>query len=151
MWQTVSANKRETMILNVSTNENKAKVTSIKSYKMSVWALGHCKTLSNIIKHRIHVWEQDDELTQLPCCHEFHTECVTAWLNKAANCPLCRWPTQHIISWSSTITLNKFWIPYIRRKTFPTDDPEWEEMQKQKIRAKKREEDLEMLHNSMFG
>ena len=42
------------MILNVSTNENKAKVTSIKSYKMSVRAKGvlgmvkHCQILSNI-------------------------------------------------------------------------------------------------------
>ena len=35
-------------------------------------------------------FEQDDELTLLPCDHEFHAECVTAWLNKAANCPLCR-------------------------------------------------------------
>jgi len=71
-------------------------------------------------------FEQDDELTLLPCDHEFHNECVTAWLNKAANCPLCR-------------------------KSFPTDDPEWEEMQKQKKRQARREEDLEQLHNSMFG
>ena len=37
------------------------------------------------------------------------------------------------------------------RKSFPTDDPEWEEMQKQKARTKQREADLENLHNSMFG
>ena len=37
------------------------------------------------------------------------------------------------------------------RKQFPTDDPEWEEMQRQKARVKRREEDLEVLHNSMFG
>ena len=42
-------------------------------------------------------------------------------------------------------------IYIIYRKQFPTDDPEWEEMQKQKQRAKRREEDLEMLHSSMFG
>ena len=36
-------------------------------------------------------YEQDDEITTLPCCHEFHSECVTAWLNKSANCPMCRW------------------------------------------------------------
>ena len=35
-------------------------------------------------------FEQDDELTLLPCEHEFHSECVEAWLNKAANCPMCR-------------------------------------------------------------
>ena len=40
-------------------------------------------------------FEQDDELTLLPCDHEFHAECVTAWLNKAANCPLCRSVSQY--------------------------------------------------------
>ena len=35
-------------------------------------------------------FEQDDELTCLPCEHEFHSACVEAWLNKAANCPMCR-------------------------------------------------------------
>ena len=33
---------------------------------------------------------QDDELTLLPCDHEFHTQCVQTWLNKSSNCPLCR-------------------------------------------------------------
>jgi len=70
--------------------------------------------------------EQDDELTLLPCEHEFHSECVLAWLSKAASCPLCR-------------------------SSFPSDDPEWEEMKRQKDREEKRKEDLEQLHNSMFG
>ena len=42
-------------------------------------------------------------------------------------------------------------IRFLFRKQFPTDDEEWEEMQRQKLREKKREEDLEVLHNSMFG
>ena len=37
------------------------------------------------------------------------------------------------------------------RAELPTDDPQWEEMKKQKKRKEKREEDLEALHNSMFG
>ena len=37
------------------------------------------------------------------------------------------------------------------RRSLPTDDPEWEEMKKQKEREERRKEDLEMLHNSMFG
>ena len=49
-----------------------------------------------------------------------------AWLGKAANCPLCRCE-------------------------LPTDDPEWEEMRRQKKRKEKREQDLEALHDSMFG
>jgi len=70
--------------------------------------------------------EEGDSLMTLPCCHSFQDACVTAWLGKAANCPLCR-------------------------AELPTDDPQWEEMKKQKKRKEKREEDLEALHNSMFG
>ena len=51
---------------------------------------------------------------------------LQAWLGKAANCPLCRCE-------------------------LPTDDPEWEEMRRQKKRKEKREQDLEALHDSMFG
>merc|ERR1711936_88949 len=70
--------------------------------------------------------EEGDSLMTLPCCHSFHDACVTAWLSKAANCPLCR-------------------------AELPTDDPQWEEMKRQKKRKERREEDLEALHNSMFG
>ena len=35
-------------------------------------------------------------LMTLPCCHAFHDACVTAWLGKAANCPLCRFYDQDI-------------------------------------------------------
>ena len=45
-------------------------------------------------------FEQDDELTLLPCDHEFHSECVEAWLNKAANCPMCRCDKLHILLYS---------------------------------------------------
>jgi len=70
--------------------------------------------------------EKGDTLLELPCDHEFHSECVKAWLGKAANCPLCRYE-------------------------LPTDDPEWEEMKKQKKRKLAREQDLKALHNGMFG
>jgi len=70
--------------------------------------------------------EEGEEMCRLPCRHEFHSDCVTAWLCKASTCPVCR-------------------------AQFPTDDPDWEEMTKQRAREKKRKEDLEQLHNSMFG
>lgn len=33
---------------------------------------------------------KDDDITQLPCGHLFHHECVKWWLIKSETCPLCR-------------------------------------------------------------
>lgn len=35
-------------------------------------------------------YQDSDELTQLPCQHYFHTECIRSWKN--STCPLCRQP-----------------------------------------------------------
>jgi E3 ubiquitin-protein ligase DOA10 len=39
-------------------------------------------------------YAQDDEIIQLPCDerHFFHSGCITEWLNKNNNCPLCKAP-----------------------------------------------------------
>ena len=87
-------------------------------------------------------------LMTLPCCHSFHDACVIAWLSKAANCPLCRLNSRRLKFCSEIILLPHF---QILRAEMPTDDPQWEEMKKQKKRKEKREEDLEALHSSMFG
>jgi E3 ubiquitin-protein ligase RNF181 len=63
---------------------------------------------------------------QLPCNHEFHDTCILPWLEKTNSCPMCR-------------------------QEMKTDDPDYEESKRRKLRQKAREEELEMLHNSMFG
>lgn len=63
---------------------------------------------------------------KLPCQHCFHNTCIIPWLIKTNSCPLCRYE-------------------------LPTDDEEYEEYKKEKIRAKQREEEIETLHNSMFS
>ena len=34
-------------------------------------------------------YEEDDEMTKLPCDHIYHLECVTSWTNQSSRCPLC--------------------------------------------------------------
>jgi len=35
-------------------------------------------------------YEEGDELCYLSCEHDFHKDCITAWLKKKAECPTCR-------------------------------------------------------------
>ncbi|XP_037084209.1 E3 ubiquitin-protein ligase RNF181-like [Pollicipes pollicipes] len=63
---------------------------------------------------------------QLPCKHQYHADCIVPWLQKTNTCPTCR-------------------------LELPTDDEAYEAQRKYKARSKQREQDLENLHNSMFG
>lgn len=71
-------------------------------------------------------YDEDDVVKGLPCKHEFHDSCILPWLNKTNSCPVCRFE-------------------------LPTDDQDYETYKEQKARAKKRDQDVETLHNSMFG
>lgn len=63
---------------------------------------------------------------KLPCNHEFHDTCILPWLEKTNSCPMCR-------------------------QEMKTDDEEYEEGKRRKQRQQQRDEEIEMLHNSMFG
>lgn len=65
----------------------------------------------------------DEKFLTLPCDHDFHDECILPWLNRTNTCPLCR-------------------------SEMKTDDEEYEEAKKRKQR---KQENIEALHNSMFG
>lgn len=71
-------------------------------------------------------WSEGDEQKQLPCQHKFHPTCILPWLEKTNSCPMCR----HEV---------------------PTDDEDYEEYRRQKKRARDREAELEILHDSMFS
>ncbi|EDS42035.1 HSPC238 [Culex quinquefasciatus] len=62
----------------------------------------------------------------LPCGHDFHKSCIVPWLEKTNSCPLCR-------------------------HEMKTDDEGYEEQKKFRERAARREQELEELHNSMYG
>ena len=35
-------------------------------------------------------FEIGDQVSALPCCHVFHTECIASWLKKHCQCPVCK-------------------------------------------------------------
>ncbi|XP_044259002.1 E3 ubiquitin-protein ligase RNF181-like [Tribolium madens] len=69
---------------------------------------------------------EGETVKKMPCNHTFHAECILPWLEKTNSCPLCRFE-------------------------LATDDEDYEAFRKEKLRAKAREADIEILHNSMFS
>lgn len=69
---------------------------------------------------------EGQKFLKLPCNHEFHDSCILPWLEKTNSCPMCR-------------------------QEMKTDDQEYEEQKRRKGRQQQRDEEVEMLHNSMFG
>ncbi|XP_028175954.1 E3 ubiquitin-protein ligase RNF181-like [Ostrinia furnacalis] len=67
-----------------------------------------------------------EKATTMPCNHQFHNKCILVWLNKTNSCPFCR-------------------------HELPTDDEGYEAFKKEKKRAVQREQELDILHNSMFS
>jgi E3 ubiquitin-protein ligase RNF181 len=64
-----------------------------------------------------------EKFLTLPCSHEFHDGCILPWLDRTNSCPLCR-------------------------AEMKTDDQAYEE---QKRKKQRKQENIEALHNSMFG
>ena len=61
----------------------------------------------------LNVYEDGDELLQLPCQHFFHRECVDKWLRLSARCPLCNHDMnpEHDIKHSETAAVANLPLP----------------------------------------
>ncbi|CAB3235572.1 unnamed protein product [Arctia plantaginis] len=67
-----------------------------------------------------------EKVTEMPCNHQYHTTCISIWLNTTNSCPFCRYE-------------------------LPTDDEVYEQFKRNKKRSEQKQEDLAVLHNSMFS
>ena len=72
-------------------------------------------------------FSSSDLIKELPkCWHYFHADCILPWLANTNTCPVCR-------------------------HEYPTDDVEYEEKRRLKLKENDRVERTEDLHNSMFS
>ncbi|XP_042331817.1 E3 ubiquitin-protein ligase RNF181 [Sceloporus undulatus] len=70
-------------------------------------------------------FEEEETVRKMPCQHLFHSGCLLPWLGKTNSCPLCR-------------------------HELPTDDEEYEEYKKDKLRKQQQAHRLEYLHGAMY-
>lgn len=70
-------------------------------------------------------FEEEETVRKMPCEHHFHSSCILPWLGKTNSCPLCR-------------------------HELLTDNEEYEEYKKDKVRRQQREHRLENLHGAMY-
>ncbi|XP_053257421.1 E3 ubiquitin-protein ligase RNF181 [Podarcis raffonei] len=70
-------------------------------------------------------FEEEEVVRKMPCEHIFHKGCILPWLGKTNSCPLCR-------------------------HELPTDDEQYEEYKKDKVRRQQQAHRLEYLHGAMY-
>lgn len=88
---------------------------------------------------------QVDIFKVLPCSHAFHDSCILPWLEKVS---FLEFPLNQNYNYFLRTQTNS--CPLCRHEML-TDDAGYEERKKNRLRAREREEELETLHNSMFG
>lgn len=54
-----------------------------QTFRERSWTLEECSICFEVML-------RNQEVTRLPCAHNFHTECIMPWLQEKQTCPNCR-------------------------------------------------------------
>ncbi|KAM3956840.1 uncharacterized protein ACR2FA_009147 isoform 2-T2 [Aphomia sociella] len=57
------------------------------TFRERSWSLEECSICYDVML-------KDQEVTKLPCTHNFHSSCIAPWLQEQQTCPYCRKPTE---------------------------------------------------------
>lgn len=69
-------------------------------------------------------FDSSSEVKQLPTCHHiFHTNCLTEWLLRHGNCPMCRATIPTTEPRSSPSVFNNQWFQQLLNQTFGQPNP----------------------------
>ncbi|XP_072834917.2 E3 ubiquitin-protein ligase RNF181 isoform X1 [Pogona vitticeps] len=96
-------------------------------------------------------FEEDETVRKMPCQHLFHAGCILPWLGKVRTedqrCPLAPWTRRSASAVGPNAETNS--CPLCRHE-LPTDDEQYEEYKKDKVRRQQQAHRLEGLHGAMY-
>ncbi|XP_022818857.1 RING-H2 finger protein ATL74-like isoform X2 [Spodoptera litura] len=65
------------------TEEEQMAILRQEAFRERSWSLEECSICFDVML-------RNQELTSLPCTHNFHTDCIMPWLQEKQTCPNCR-------------------------------------------------------------
>lgn len=125
MWEESGGTGTEGLMFQNLLVQNKAKnPPASKQFLCNLKAVSKCNGKCSIC---LGEFQRSQLVKELPeCGHYYHADCIIRWLEQTNTCPMCRCE-------------------------YPTDDVEYEEKRRLKLKEKDKEERMEDLHNSMFS
>ncbi|XP_063390735.1 E3 ubiquitin-protein ligase RLIM-like isoform X1 [Cydia fagiglandana] len=80
---TLSQEERDILRAQALSEEEQIKFLNAQKFRERSWSLEECSICFEIML-------KDQDLTSLPCAHNFHSACLAPWLAEQQTCPNCR-------------------------------------------------------------